>query len=164
MKTLYLVRHAKSSWDYPELTDFDRPLNKRGKRDAPDMGRRLKSRGIKPDLMLSSPANRALTTCQIIADAIGYNEHKIETDKQIFHATANTLLKVLNQVDDQNDSAMLFGHNPGFTDFANELVDTDIYNIPTCGVFACTFPLDSWSYVNWSSGSLLFYDYPKNKK
>lgn len=163
MKTLYLVRHAKSSWDYPELSDYERPLNKRGKRDAPEMGQRLASKGITPDLMLSSPANRALTTCETIAQEIDYPKNKIITNEDIYHASKESLLEILKDVDDKYDSIMMFGHNPGFTDFANELADTDIVNIPTCGLFACTFPLDSWNYIEWSSAHLLFYDYPKKK-
>lgn len=161
MKTIYLVRHAKSSWDYPELSDFERPLNKRGKRDAPVMGSRLKERDILPDLMLSSPANRALSTCRVIAGAIGYNKQKIVTDKAIYHASKNSLLDVVQQVSNENNSLMLFGHNPGFTDFANELASTDIYNIPTCGIFACEFEVESWKDVGVGKGNLLFYDYPK---
>ncbi len=163
MKELYLVRHAKSSWDYLHLSDFERPLNKRGKRNAPDMGSRLANRKIKPDLMLSSPANRALTTCEIIAKEIGYDSNSIATDDNIYHAGSSTLLEVLQTIDDQHKSVMLFGHNPGFTDFANRLAQTDIYNIPTCGVFACAFEIESWKYVSFGTARLLFYDYPKNK-
>ncbi|QSE97426.1 SixA phosphatase family protein [Fulvivirga lutea] len=162
MKTLYLVRHAKSSWDYPELTDFERPLNKRGERDSPEMGKRLRKKGILPDLLLSSPANRALTTCKNIAQEIGYPKKKIATDRSIYHAGENTLLKVVQNVSDEHQSLMLFGHNPGFTDFANELANTDIYNIPTCGVFACSFEVKKWSEISFGYGQLLFYDYPKN--
>lgn len=161
MKTLYLVRHAKSSWKYPELSDLERPLNKRGKRDAPIMGRRLQLRSIIPDLMLSSPANRALTTCKVIAKALKYPEHKVATDKNIYHAEAESLLEVVRVVSNKMNSLMLFGHNPGFTDFANALANTDIYNIPTCGVFACEFEVDNWSNVTFGNGKLLFYDYPK---
>lgn len=163
MKTLYLVRHAKSSWDYPELTDFERPLNGRGKRSAPEMGKRLKASRIKPDAMLSSPANRAMTTCRIIAQEIGFPESAIQSNRSIYHADDLTLLNVINQVPDEISSLMLFGHNPGFTDFANELAQTQIYNIPTCGVFACTFDTKNWSSINFGSGKFLFYDYPKKR-
>ncbi|MEM7108960.1 MAG: histidine phosphatase family protein [Bacteroidota bacterium] len=163
MKTVYLVRHAKSSWDYPELTDHDRPLNKRGKRDAPEMGRRLKEKGILPDLMISSTALRAMTTCEIIAGAIGYPNDKIIGDRNVFHAGTQKLLQIIKNVTDSSRSLMLFGHNPGFTDFANRLANTDIWNIPTCGVFACEFDLSHWHEVEFQSGNLLFYDYPKKK-
>jgi len=164
MKTLYLIRHAKSSWDFPHLSDSERPLNKRGKRDAPDMGDRLAKKGLFPDLMLSSPANRALTTCRVIAGKLGYPEEAIETDKKIYHAGVDELLKVIRQIDDTWNTVCLFGHNPGFTDFANELTHSDIYNIPTCGVFACSFSIDSWKDAGYGKGKRIFYDYPKSRK
>ncbi len=164
MKTLYIVRHAKSSWDFPELTDHERPLNKRGKRDAPKMGKRLKKKGILPDLIISSTANRALTTCEVIAEAIGYSNSRIMADRNVYHAGSNTLLEVMHHTNDNFASLMLFGHNPGFTDFANRLAQTDIWNIPTCGVFACTFDVNSWKEVEFGKGKLSFFDYPKKDK
>ncbi len=164
MKVLYLVRHAKSSWDYPELSDFDRPLNKRGKRDSPEMGRRLAEKGILPDLMLTSPANRALTTCKNIAEEINYPIKEIAADQNIYHAGVESLLKVVQQADDKHNFIMLFGHNPGFTDFANSLAGTSIYNIPTCGIFACQFQIDKWNDVALGNAEFLFYDYPKNRQ
>lgn len=161
MKELYLVRHAKSSWDHPELSDFERPLNGRGRRDSPEMGRRLARRGIVPDLMLSSPANRAMTTCRTIAGATSYDEYRIQTDQAIYHADAETLLKVIRKLPDAFRRVMLFGHNPGFTDLANALTGADLYNIPTCGVFACGFDTASWRTVRFGQGKQLFYDYPK---
>ena len=161
MKTLYLVRHAKSSWKYPQLTDFDRPLNKRGQRDAPEMGRRLKDREVVPDLLLASPANRALTTCHEIARKIGYPQQDIQTNENIYHAGTGTLLRIVQKVPDSYQSLMLFGHNPGFTDFANELAGTEIWNIPTCGIFACTFSVTRWSDIDFGKGRMVFYDYPK---
>lgn len=163
MKTLYLVRHAKSSWKHPELTDFERPLNGRGKRNAPDMGQRLRNKGVLPDLMLSSPANRALTTCQVIAENIGYNPQLIKTDEAIYHAGIGKLLHVTKHVDDTVKSLMLFGHNPGFTDFANALTNDDIWNIPTCGIFACSIKIDSWIDLEFGLGKKLWYDFPKNE-
>ncbi|MTI19740.1 histidine phosphatase family protein [Fulvivirga sp. RKSG066] len=163
MKTLYLIRHAKSSWKFPELSDAERPLNKRGKRDAPDMGKRLKNKGLFPDLMLSSPANRALTTCQMIAKALDYPKEAIETDRRVYHAGVSELLRVVQGIDDTWNTVCLFGHNPGFTDFANELTHSDIYNIPTCGVFACSFDVDSWKDVGYGKGKRTHYDFPKNK-
>ena len=164
MKTLYIIRHAKSSWKFPELSDAERPLNKRGKRDAPEMGKRLSEKGVFPDLMLSSPANRALTTCQVIADKLDYPKSEIETNEEIYHAGVDSLLKVVRAIDDTWNTVFLFGHNPGFTDFANELTHSDIYNIPTCGIFACTFDTGHWKEVGFGKGEKIFYDYPKNKK
>ncbi len=162
-KILYLVRHAKSSWSDPSLRDFDRPLNSRGKRDAPEMGRRLSERGVIPDLMLSSPANRALTTCRHIAEKLEYPRAAIETDDNIYHAGSGTLLEVVQSIDDTWRTVLLFGHNPGFTDFANALNDTDIDNIPTCGIVRCEFDVNSWKEVRYSKGKQIYFDYPKKK-
>lgn len=161
MKTLYLVRHAKSSWDFPNLTDFDRPLSARGERDAPKMGQRLADKAIIPDLMVSSPANRAFTTSQVIAKKIGYNLNKIQTMQSVYHASEGTLLKIVQNTYEDVKCLMLFGHNPGFTDFANSLSNEDIYNIPTCGIVAIKFETNAWSEVNFGSGQLEFFDYPK---
>ncbi len=128
------------------------------------MGKRLAKRGLIPDLMLSSPANRALTTCKVIAKALDYPIEAIETDEDIYHACVNTLLNVVQNIDDTWNTVCLFGHNPGFTDFANELTHSDIYNIPTCGVFACRFEVDSWKEVGLGKGTRIFYDFPKNKE
>lgn len=164
MKILYLVRHAKSSWDFPNLTDFDRPLSARGERDAPKMGQRLADKSILPDLIISSPANRAFATSQVIAKKIGYSLDKIRTQQSIYHASEGTLLKVVQNTDDTVKSLMLFGHNPGFTDFANSLAIEDIYNIPTCGIVAIKFTTNNWTEVTFGSGQLEFFDNPKKGK
>jgi len=163
MKTLYLIRHAKSSWDFPDLTDEERPLNKRGKRDAPDMGQRLAEKGLFPDLMLSSPANRALTTCKVIADKLGYPEEAIETDERIYLANTHELLSIVRGIDNTWNTIYLFGHNPGFTDFANALTGSTILNVPTCGVFACSFDVKEWKHIKLGLGKRIFYDFPKSR-
>ena len=161
MKTLYLVRHAKSSWNFPELSDFDRPLNKRGKKNAPDMGKRLKLKGILPDLLMASPANRALTTAHKIAEKIGYPVEDIRENDGIYHSDDDTLLEIIRSTDDEIGELMLFGHNPGFTDLANLLGDQWIDNVPTCGIVAIEFDVDSWQSVIPEGGRNLFFDYPK---
>jgi len=163
MKTLYLVRHAKSSWEDPFQDDFDRPLNKRGRNDAPRMGKRLKERDIHPELLLSSPAERALSTCTIIAGKIGHPLQNILTDRSLYHASEEELLSVVHAFNDGNDTVMVFAHNPGLTDFANRLsreLVTD--NIPTCGVVGLRFQVQSWKEVDWEKGEVLLFDYPKN--
>ncbi|MEL7002663.1 MAG: histidine phosphatase family protein [Bacteroidota bacterium] len=164
MKTLYLIRHAKSSWKYDHLADIDRPLNKRGQRDAPEMGKRLKARGIYPDLMISSPANRALTTCKTVADALNYAHSDIKIEDTVYHGSESALLKAVHSCNDSVGILFLFGHNPGLTDFANELTHSDIWNIPTCGIFGCTFDVDHWSEVKMGGGVRIFYDFPKSFK
>ena len=163
MKKLYLVRHAKSSWDDPFQDDFDRPLNKRGRKDAPRMGRRLSEKDIHPDLLISSPAERALSTCLLIAERIGYPLTNIQTDQRLYHADEDILLSVVRGLHHRNDEIIIFSHNPGLTDFLNRITGelvTD--NVPTCGVVAVGFPVEDWALIGWGSGKLLFFDFPKN--
>ena len=161
MKTLYVMRHAKSSWADPLLPDFDRPLNERGKADAPEMGKRLKKKGIRPDLIISSPAKRAFKTAQKVAKAIDYPKNKILTDKMLYLAGTSAILAVVKETADTVNSLMIFGHNPGWTDFVNEMTGSHIDNIPTTGIAAIQFDVNSWEDVSKNKGKLLFFDYPK---
>ncbi|RZK21105.1 MAG: histidine phosphatase family protein [Pedobacter sp.] len=159
-KQLLLVRHGKSDWGNLDLKDFDRPLNKRGKENAPEMAERLIKKGFKFDLIVSSPAKRAKSTAKFFAEA--YHVDDIQYEESIYEANTNALLKVVNGLDDSADTVIMFGHNPGFTDLANELSDADIYNIPTAGMVLMSFPFDSWKMVSKGTGDLVFFDYPKN--
>lgn len=166
MKTLYLIRHAKSSWDDLDLTDLERPLNERGRKDAPRMGKRLKEKNVFPDLMLTSPAIRAFETCKIIAKILGYSEEKVKTDTRLYHASEDQLLKVIQEIQDLNDDeevVFIFGHNPGLTDFANSLLNQTIDNIPTCGVIGAKVRVKSWKETKFGSGEMKFFDFPKRK-
>jgi phosphohistidine phosphatase len=164
MKTLYLVRHAKSSWDYPELDDIDRPLSKRGKRNAPEMGKRLAAQNILPQLLITSPAKRALATARRIADEIGFPRESIKLDEKLYLASVEDIVAVIRKADEAAGSLMLFGHNPGFTDAANRLCGSDIYNIPTGGVVGIQFEVDSWADVVEGEGRFLFFDFPKKEE
>lgn len=159
-KQLLLVRHGKSDWGNLDLKDFDRPLNKRGKENAPEMAERLVQRGFKFDLIVSSPAKRAKSTAKFFAEA--YQVDDIQYEESIYEANTTALLKVINGLDDSAETVIMFGHNPGFTDLANELSDADIYNIPTAGMVLMSFPFDSWKMVSRGRGELVFFDYPKN--
>ena len=161
MKTLILVRHAKSSWDYPQLSDFDRPLNGRGKRDAPRMGRYLAERSIHADLIVSSPANRAITTANAIQEYQRSPKPRIVEERSLYHASAATILRVVQAQPDDVNSLMIFGHNPGFTDCANQLSDSYIENVPTCGVVGIEFDVNSWSVVEFGTGHQLYFHFPK---
>jgi phosphohistidine phosphatase len=166
MKTLIIVRHAKSSWDDPMLSDFKRPLNERGKKDAPMMAKRLKDRKIDIDLVISSPAVRAITTCEIFIKVLGFPQERVETSKELFHAGDEMILNVVRSLRDVNehDTAMLFGHNPGLTDFVNNLLEEEIENVPTTGIVGCRLKVEKWSEVTWGCGEMKFFDYPKNGK
>lgn len=159
-KQLLLVRHGKSDWGNLDLKDFDRPLNKRGKENAPEMAERLVNRGFHFNLMVSSPAKRAKSTAKFFAEA--YDVDDIQYEESIYEANTTALLKVVNGLDDNADTVVMFGHNPGFTELANELSDADIYNIPTAGMVLMSFPFDSWKMVSKGTGDLVFFDYPKN--
>jgi phosphohistidine phosphatase len=165
MKTLYIIRHAKSSWDDPIADDFNRPLNDRGKRDAPRMGRRLKEKEITPDLLITSPAKRALATCHAIAEILQFPAQNIRLEKALYHANSDEILKIIHSVDDKHDVIFLFGHNPGLTDFANELRDDKkfIDNIPTCGVVAFNCNAKRWKEIQFGKARLIFFDFPKSK-
>lgn len=168
MKTLYIVRHAKSSWDDPDLTDFDRPLSARGKRDAPRMGKRLRERDLMPDCVISSPARRAYSTAKRICKVLDFDRDKIKTDRGLYHASEETMLSIVQDIKNKLNTVLIFGHNPGLTDFVNSLMREDtgyfIANVPTCGIAALSFDVDSWKGVNWKKGTVLFFDYPKSKE
>ncbi len=163
MKRLIVVRHAKSSWSNPHLGDSERPLNKRGHRNAPEMGKRLKSKGFIPDLIVSSKANRALTTAKYIAAEVGYDEADIYISDYLYHRDEDEMIELIRNIDQKNNTVMIFGHNPGFTDLVNYLTGSDIYNIPTAGLAVIEFDSDHWSEIKPGAGNLRHYDYPKNR-
>lgn len=164
MKRLFLIRHAKSSWDEPDVADIDRPLNNRGKRDAPVMGERLKKEHkAKPDLILSSPAKRALRTAKIIAKEIDYPEGKIEIKDSLYGSGVPAMLNIIQYLDDSLNEVMLFGHNPDLTSLANYLSNQHVDNIPTCGIFCVDFEIRSWQDVKNGEGIFKLFDYPKKQ-
>ena len=160
MKVIYLVRHAKSSWKDHRLTDFNRPLNKRGKKDAPLMGEKLKEKHIKPDSILSSPANRAKKTVLAIAEKIFYPTQKIVFKEDLYEASEITILNHIKKLDEKLDSIMVFAHNPGLTQLNNLISVNYIDNIPTCGIVALECD-KKWIEVSKNSCRLLFFEYPK---
>lgn len=163
MKTLYLVRHAKSSWSEPELKDDERPLNKRGKKDAPAMGRRLRKMGEIPDLMISSPAKRAFSTAKRFAGELKYPGKKIQKNKELYMGSTSSFSDVISNVKNKYKSVMLFGHNPGVTEFANERGGANIDNIPTSGVVRIDFDVKDWGEINDVKGKMIFFEYPKKR-
>ena len=143
------------------MDDFDRPLNNRGKRDAPNMGQRLKEQSVVPDLLLSSPANRAFTTAEIIAAEVGYPLEDIETNEDIYLAGVGTLLEIIKNIEDTNNITFLFGHNPGITELANTLAGIRIDNVPTCGIVCIEFDIKFWREVEEGQGTYISFEYPK---
>jgi phosphohistidine phosphatase len=161
VKNLFLVRHAKSDWSVGGQKDFERNLDGRGLHDAPNMGRKLFQMGIKPDLILSSPAERARLTSELVAEQLKYDPDKIVFDDEIYEASVRSLLNVINSLDDKYQNVMIFGHNPTFTYIAEYLTKREIGNIPTCGAVQIEFPIKSWKEVSEGTGDLKFFIYPK---
>lgn len=164
MKTIILVRHAKSDWGNPDLSDFDRPLNKRGSRDAPFMADLIASKGIIPDLIISSPANRAITTAKFFAAALNYNAEKIEQINLIYSAGINTIMELIASLDDKYKTVFLFGHNPVISSLAYNLSGGKVPDMPTCAVSCIDFEINSWNEIIEADGKLRFYEYPKKYK
>jgi phosphohistidine phosphatase len=161
VKTLILIRHAKSSWDDPGLSDFDRPLNDRGKKDAPLMAERLYERGIKVDAFITSPARRARKTSEQFAQQYKKEKAELILKTELYMAGDDAFYKVIEELNDDYDCVAVFSHNPGITDFANGLSDARIDNIPTCGIFAVSVETKKWSKFREAKKKFLFFDYPK---
>jgi phosphohistidine phosphatase len=160
-KQLLLIRHAKSDWGNADLRDFDRPLNKRGKANAPEMAERLVKQKIVPELIVSSPALRAITTASYFAEAWKMPIKAIQKEPSIYEAGIKTLVSIINQFDNKYNRIALFGHNPGLTDLVNYL-NSYIENMPTCSVVMLEFPFDDWRMVSADTAKVLLFDYPKN--
>ena len=163
MKRLTLVRHAKSSWSDPVAADHDRSLSSRGKRDAPRMGRRLRVRGVKPTSILTSTAERALATARIVALELGCPSNLPATEPELYHAHPFTILEIVRRQDDACSDLMLVGHNPGFTEFVNVLLpDFRLDNLPTAGIVAVEFDIETWREADTAAARFVFCDYPRN--
>lgn len=163
MKRLTLIRHAKSSWKDESLADHDRPLSKRGQRDAPRMGERLRARGARPSLIVSSPAVRAKQTAQIIADCLGYPREFLQYASALYLASPGTLLAAAAAQNDQHTDVFLVAHNPGLLELTRQLLPGWSYdNLPTAGVVAVDFDTDHWAEIVTTPARSVFYDYPKN--
>jgi phosphohistidine phosphatase len=161
MKTLTIVRHAKSSWEDTNLRDRERPLNKRGKRDAPEMGRRIQEAGIRPSLILASPAVRAWKTAKAVADAINYPREFLQKEEALYLASVDRILDVIVAQDNNFNNLLIVGHNPGFTEFANFLVPGLTHNLPTAGVVSVEIEQDDWSLYESPAAKLMLHDWPK---
>ncbi|MEN9685534.1 MAG: hypothetical protein RLZZ28_1320 [Bacteroidota bacterium] len=162
MKQLFIIRHAKSSWAVSGQNDFDRPLNERGMKDAPLMAKRLLEANMKIEAFVSSPANRALTTATYFAWVYHQDPEKIMTYPKLYHAYPPVFYEVIVKLSDKFHSVALFAHNPGITDFVNELTYTRIDDMPTCGIFAVSADTAHWKGFKNAAKEFLFFDYPKN--
>ena len=161
MKILTLVRHAKSSWSDSDLEDHERPLNRRGQRDAPEMAGRINEAGIRPSLILCSTSVRTWTTAKIIAKEISYPPEFLQREAELYLAGLNTFLDVVGEQDEGFNSIMIVGHNPGLTDFANYLQPGLTHNVPTCAVISVSIDSKNWNLRDDFGVTLEHYDYPK---
>ena len=161
MKTLYLLRHAKSSWDNPDLKDFERPLAERGIGDVPTMVQRFKARDSAVDCIICSPAVRTKTTAKMWAQQLGVSGDNVGSNPELYFAGSPMFLKAASLLDDDCNAAMLVGHNPAITEFVNEMADSDVDNIPTCGLVELSLPIDEWSKIEFSSAEIVNFDFPK---
>ena len=162
MKSIILIRHAKSSWNDASLSDFDRPLNERGKKDAPIMANRLFDNKVKIDVFVSSPAKRAARTARIFAKEYKMGKEDILFMTELYGAGEIEFFQVIEKLSDKYDNVAIFSHNPGLTDFANQLTDIRIDNISTCGVFAIKSMAKKWSEFGKAENKFWFFDYPKS--
>ena len=162
MKQLILIRHAKSDWGDASLSDFDRPLNERGKSDAPVMAHRLLDKNIFIDAFISSPAIRAKKTARIFARAYKRDKDDIIFRDELYAAPSTIFYDVILTADNTFKCIAIFAHNPGLTDFANLLTDTRVDNIPTCGIFAIKADCNKWKDFKETKKEFWFFDYPKN--
>lgn len=161
MKSIHLIRHAKSSWENSDLDDFSRTLNERGKKDAPFMANKLKDSGCNPDCFISSPAKRTTETSKIIATAISYDIEKIIFDERIYHSSLPQILQVLNEIPNNFNNIVLIGHNPTLTQLSNCLTDDFIDHIPTCSIVKIELDIDDWKHIIQGIGNKNFFIYPK---
>jgi phosphohistidine phosphatase len=164
MKTLYVVRHAKSSWDQEDLSDFDRPLNERGLKNAPEMAKRLMEGATIPQLIISSPAKRAISTAHIMAKEFGISEDAIKQESSIYEGTRSDWARLISRQNPDIDTIMITGHNPGVTDFINWICYIEEAQIPTCSIATIQVDMKKWNGWERGMGKLMDLDFPKKIK
>jgi phosphohistidine phosphatase len=162
MKTLYVLRHAKSSWENNDLADFDRPLNERGKTAAPFVGQIMKSNGLEPQLILSSPAVRARETARLVKESAGFKA-EIKHNERIYEASTLTLRNIAASIDDRFDSAMIVGHNPGMEGFIRLLTGKS-EAMPTAALAIIELDISGWEQIGSVPGKLRNVIRPKDEK
>jgi phosphohistidine phosphatase len=160
-KTLHIVRHGKSSWDFEGISDIDRPLSPRGINNAYLMAKKLSERKVKPDLFITSPANRALYTAIIFARILKFPYDRIRISDSIYMGYTDDLVELVRRQDSSLSTLLIFGHNPAFTALANQLMEHYLDNIPTAGIVSLTYDIGDWKDLGKSSPRADFFDYPK---
>lgn len=162
MKRLILMRHGKAGWDHPELADFERPLTRRGERDVPVMGERLRERGVNPDRLISSGAERALRTAVLMSRALRYPEREIDRAEGIYEAGPDYLVRLVRGLNDDYSQVLLVGHNPAFSELGDYLSDGGAEHLRPAGVLCFDFDVPSWRDVDVANAELIFQDNPRH--
>lgn len=162
MKTLCLVRHAKSSWLDPKVEDKDRPIDPRGEADAKLLAQFLLNHHIKPDILLVSPALRTQMTAQVLIQDMQIPPAHLQTIDEIYEAGVESLLHIIQQVPNSVNSILLVGHNPGLTWLANYLADDHQISLPTCGAYGVSFDTNDWQEITLIEGKTIFVEIPKH--
>lgn len=163
LKILHIARHAKSSWDYKNVTDFDRPLKERGIHDAYEMAGRMKMKHPLPELIITSPANRAFHTALIFSRVLELPFNQFRVDPDIYGSDADGLFQMIKRVDDKFRSVMIFGHNPEFSNLVNFLTGDSVDEVPTCGVMSIFYDTEKWQEISREKVAKIYFDYPKKK-
>ncbi|MDZ4839314.1 MAG: histidine phosphatase family protein [Bacteroidota bacterium] len=164
MKHLFLIRHAKASKDYLELTDFERPLTVKGRQDAEMMGKFLKSIPIYPDLIVSSTANRAITTARIFARELAYPLLNIRIKEKIYEAWVDDLINILQEIEPVYNTVLMVGHNPGFQMLAESFGEFEAGHLNTSGIIQLSCMIENWSEINEINTNIVNYFSPKTIK
>lgn len=161
MKTIYLIRHAKSSWKDASLNDFDRPLNKRGQKAAPFMADIMIKEGVKPDRFIASPAKRTMDTAVIFAKKMNYDADEMDTYHGLYESNYHQILNVIQSISNNYSTVFLFGHNPGLSQTLEYLTGEDLHLVTTA-IVKIELDINEWKAAGRLTGSLEWHDYPKN--
>ena len=160
-RKLVMIRHAKSSWGNPLQSDFDRPLNDRGKSEAPEMGKKINKAGLIPDLIIASSAKRTRQTAKRIAEEVGYDVSKIRWEEKLYHCIPSVFREMLYEVGDDIGTVFIVAHNPGITEYVNQLSpDLGVENMPPCGVVGVQFEADEWNRLDLVHHKVIFFEFP----
>lgn len=162
-KELFILRHAKSSWDLEEISDMDRPLKLRGIRNAYEMARRLKIERKIPQYFISSPANRAMHTATIFLRVLEISYAKLSVDERLYGSGVNDIIRLIAEQDNNLNKIMIFGHNPDFSELARTYAKNQVIELPTCGLAKFTFNCQKWSEISRNLQVHEHFDYPKKE-